>query len=104
MPAASIRSAIAAALVLLAGTAAAKPLSYRLPDETAVLRPGAGPGFDAAQNNCLSCHSPDYMAMQPPKSGARFWEAEVTKMIKVYRAPIAEGDAKLIAEYLAQAY
>jgi hypothetical protein len=33
--------------------------------------------------------------------GKDFWQAEVTKMIKVYGAPISEGDAKLIVDYLA---
>jgi hypothetical protein len=42
--------------------------------------------------------------MQPPKKGKAFWEAEVTKMIKTYGAPINEADAKVIADYLAQTY
>lgn len=82
--------------------AAARPLTYQLPDETATLR--SGPGVEAAQNNCLSCHSVDYITMQPPKKGKAFWEAEVTKMIKVYHAPIGEEDAKAITDYLAQTY
>ena len=41
---------------------------------------------------------------QPPGRGAAFWQAEVTKMIKVYHAQIGEEEAKHIAEYLAQAY
>lgn len=102
-----IRPTIVAAVagtfcVGLAGLGLAKPVAYDLPAETAVLNPG--PGIEAAQNNCLSCHSVDYIAMQPPKKGRTFWEAEVTKMVKVYRAPIDEGDAKVIAEYLAEAY
>lgn len=90
--------------VLLVGTgiAMAKPVTYDLPEETAVLRPGSG--VDAAQGNCVSCHSADYIAMQPPKKGKAFWESEVTKMIKVYGAPIDESDAKAITEYLAQTY
>ena len=84
------------------GSAAAEPLTYVLPEETATLRAGAG--VEVAQNNCLACHSVDYIAMQPPKKGKAFWDAEVTKMIKTYRAPIDEADAKVISEYLAQTY
>jgi mono/diheme cytochrome c family protein len=96
----------AAFLVLLlpgiASPARAEPLTYDLPEETAVLKPG--PGLDAAQSNCVACHSADYIGMQPPKRGKAFWDAEVTKMIKTYGAPIAEADAKTIADYLAQTY
>jgi uncharacterized protein (DUF697 family) len=42
--------------------------------------------------------------MQPAKKGHAFWSAEVTKMIKVYGAPIEEADAKAIADYLAATY
>ena len=95
-----------AAVLVLAfsavGMAVAKPFTYELPAETAQLRPGAGQ--DVAQNNCMACHSADYVSMQPPKKGKPFWEAEVTKMIKTYKAPISDGDAKVIADYLASAY
>jgi hypothetical protein len=86
------------------GQASSKPLSYTLPEETASLKPGKGTAFEATQNNCLSCHSADYIKTQPPKRGKAFWDAEVTKMIKVYHAPISEADAKLIGEYLAETY
>ena len=96
---------LAATMILAIGTAAnAKPWTYTLPDDTAVLRPGAGPGFEAAQGACQACHSADYVLTQPPKKGQAFWDAEVTKMIKTYHAPIAEADAKAIADYLAQNY
>jgi hypothetical protein len=32
------------------------------------------------------------------------WDAEVTKMIKAFGAPISEPDAKEIAEYLSKNY
>ena len=95
---------VALAVALLSGAATAKPLTYMLPEETAEMKPGRGPAFEATMNNCVSCHSVDYVNTQPPKRGTAFWEAEVTKMIKVYRAPIDEADAKLIADYLAQNY
>jgi mono/diheme cytochrome c family protein len=95
-------AALCIALLAICSFARAEPVSYDLPEETAVLRPG--PGMDAAQSNCVACHSADYIAMQPPKRGKAFWEAEVTKMIKTYGAPITEADAKVIADYLAQTY
>jgi mono/diheme cytochrome c family protein len=90
--------------VVLAGAALAAPKTYQLPDETATFKPGSGPGFEAAQNNCAACHSADYINYQPPKKGKAFWEAEVHKMIKLYKAPIEENDAKAIIEYLANTY
>ena len=42
--------------------------------------------------------------MQPPGKGKAFWESEVTKMIKVYHAPIDEADGKAIAAYLTDTY
>ena len=89
-------------LIGAATLALAEPVTYDLPEETAVLK--TGPGLEAAQSNCTACHSADYLAMQPPKQGKAFWDAEVTKMIKTYGAPIAEADAKAIADYLAQTY
>lgn len=89
---------------LAAGSALAQPRTYTLPEETAQLRPAEGRGFEATQANCLSCHSPDYIAMQPPRKGPAFWAAEVTKMIKIYHAPIDEAEGKAIAAYLADAY
>jgi sulfite dehydrogenase (cytochrome) subunit B len=85
-----------------ANMAIAEPVTYDLPEEAAVLKPG--PGLETAQSNCVACHSADYIAMQPPKKGKAFWDAEVTKMIKTYGAPITEADARIIADYLAQTY
>lgn len=86
--------------------AAAAPRSYDLPEATAQLRPAPGheTGLAAAEANCQSCHSVDYIAMQPPGKGADFWTGEVTKMRKVYHAPINEADGKAIADYLAAEY
>jgi sulfite dehydrogenase (cytochrome) subunit B len=82
----------------------AKPLSYELPPETAAFRPG--PNLEVAQGNCTACHSADYIKTQPqgPQFKKDFWQAEVTKMIKVYGAPIDEADVGKIVEYLSQTY
>ena len=96
-----ISLALAAALAAT-GASLAKPLTYVLPDDTAAFKPG--PGVKAAQDNCASCHSADYINFQPPNKGPAFWDAEVQKMIKAYHAPINENDAKSIADYLAKTY
>lgn len=88
-------------LLSLASAAVAAPLVYRLPDETAGLKPG--PGVETAAV-CQACHSADYITTQPPKEGKAFWQAEVQKMIKVFKAPIDPPDAATIADYLAATY
>jgi mono/diheme cytochrome c family protein len=83
---------------------AAAPVNYKLPGETAAFKPG--PNLDVVQNNCTACHSADYVNTQPrgPKFKKDFWQAEVTKMIKVYGAPIDDADVPKIVEYLAATY
>jgi sulfite dehydrogenase (cytochrome) subunit B len=88
-------------LVTLASPAIPGPLVYRLPEETAELKPG--PGVETAIV-CQACHSADYITTQPPGKGKAFWQAEVQKMIKTYKAPIAESDAAVIVDYLASTY
>ncbi len=82
----------------------AKPISYKLPEETSAFSPG--PNLEIVQNNCTACHSADYIKTQPqgPKFKKDFWQAEVTKMIKVYGAPIDEADVGKIVDYLAATY
>src|ERR1700740_1605422 len=91
---------LAAAAMSSLAAASASPISYELPAETAALKPG--PNLEAAQNNCTGCHSADYILTQPrdQKSKRDFWQAEVTKMIKLYGAPIDQGDVPKIVDYL----
>jgi sulfite dehydrogenase (cytochrome) subunit B len=93
---------MAPAALISTGVCYANPMTYELPGATLTYRPG--PGMETAQTNCVTCHSVDYISTQPPNRGKAFWEAEVTKMIKAYHAPISDGDAKAIADYLATAY
>ncbi len=88
-------------LVALASPAIPSPVVYQLPDETAELKPG--PGVETAIV-CQGCHSADYITTQPRGKGRAFWQAEVQKMIKAYKAPIAEGDVAIIVDYLAATY
>lgn len=82
----------------------AKPFTYAVPEDKSQFKPG--PNLEVVQGNCGSCHSADYVLTQPqgPKFKKDFWEAEVTKMIKAYGAPISDADAKEIADYLAKNY
>ena len=94
---------LALAPLALVAVASAAPVDYKLPEETATLKPG--PNLDVAQNNCTACHSADYLKTQPiMKSKKDFWQAEVTKMIKVYGAPIQDADIPKLVEYLSTAY
>jgi mono/diheme cytochrome c family protein len=104
----SILLALTAVAGLTAGfgfiAANAAPVSYTLPDETAAFKPGAN--VEVVKNNCTACHSSDYVQTQPrgPKFTRDFWQAEVTKMIKVYGAPIDDADAGKIVDYLTANY
>jgi sulfite dehydrogenase (cytochrome) subunit B len=95
---------LAPAFCLLLASVQAAPISYTLPEETAAFKPG--PNLDVVKANCAACHSADYVQTQP--RGERFkkdfWQAEVTKMIKVYGAPIDDADVPKIVEYLAATY
>ena len=62
------------------------------------------PGLDTVENYCAACHSLDYIQMNSPFPNAALWDAEVTKMIKAFGAPIQDADAKAISEYLAKNY
>jgi len=94
--------AIAAGLLLASAHAA--PVSFTLPEETAEFKPG--PNVDVVKGNCAACHSADYIHTQPrgEKFKRDFWQAEVTKMIKVYGAPIDDADVPKIIDYLVATY
>jgi mono/diheme cytochrome c family protein len=94
--------ALAAGLVLASAHAA--PIDYKVPEETVDFKPG--PNRDVVKANCSACHSADYVQTQPrgDKFKKDFWQAEVTKMIKVFGAPIADADVPKIVEYLTVTY
>jgi mono/diheme cytochrome c family protein len=86
---------IALAAVLLAGSAFAQEQEIKLKQ---------GPGLDKVEGNCAACHTLAYIPMNSPFLDAKGWQAEVTKMIKAYGAPIDDADAKAIEDYLAKNY
>jgi sulfite dehydrogenase (cytochrome) subunit B len=63
-----------------------------------------GPGRAKVEANCASCHSLDYIQGNSPFMNRGVWDAEVTKMIKAFGAPISDADAKEIVDYLAKNY
>lgn len=83
------------ALALAAGVVAAQERKIDLKD---------GAGRAQVEANCGSCHSLDYIPLNSPFLDGGGWNAEVTKMIKAFGAPISEADAKVIADYLAANY
>jgi sulfite dehydrogenase (cytochrome) subunit B len=66
------------------------------------LKPGAG--LDKVEANCSACHSLDYILGNSPFMNRQVWDAEVTKMIKAFGAPISDADAKVIVDYLVVNY
>jgi sulfite dehydrogenase (cytochrome) subunit B len=90
-----MRRVVAGALLLLfAADASAQ--------DNVPLKPGVGRETIAA--HCVACHSLDYPRQNAPFLSRQGWESEVTKMIKVYGAPIEPADAKIIVDYLTANY
>ena len=71
-------------------------------EQTVTLKPG--PGRDKVEANCVACHSLDYIVANSPFMNRQVWDAEVTKMIKAFGAPISDADAKVIVDYLVANY
>lgn len=72
-------------------------------DESQVqLKPG--PGRDVVANNCMTCHSLDYIQMNSPFLDRKGWEGEVNKMISAYHAPVDRANVNEIVDYLTRYY
>ncbi|WP_022683497.1 hypothetical protein [Sphingobium bisphenolivorans] len=76
---------------LLAAAPTARPREYTLPADS-VPAALAGPQGEVIVNNCMGCHSLDYITSQPKGKGSQFWRDAVIKMINVYGAPIDPAD------------
>jgi len=92
-------------LLVIAALAQKNPSvkSIELPADNATAKLKPGPGADTTELNCIGCHSTDYIVRQPG-SDADHWQAEVTKMIKLFGASISNEDAKVIVNYLSTVY
>jgi mono/diheme cytochrome c family protein len=102
------RFAIASLLALsalfsgLAANAASK--SLLLPADGVQLKASALPGYAMAQNNCVACHSAEYMLYQPPSAARPYWDAMVKRMKAVFKANINDGDIPVIVDYMVKTY
>jgi cytochrome c5 len=90
-----------AATLVPASSRAAPPFTFKsvtvdLPDPGRMF---TGPGSDAVNTNCLACHSAGMVLTQPALPRAA-WQAEVNKMIHVFKAPVPEQDVPAIVDYL----
>lgn len=90
-------------LLVLSVTASARAaeLKIELPAERTELKTGLHSEIVAA--NCVTCHSWDYVTIQPPLPRAA-WKATVTKMRTTFGAPFAENQIDEIVEYLTKTY
>ncbi len=63
-------------------------------------------GSSWCRRTARPANSADYISTQPRalKDPAAFWTAEVTKMSKVYGAPIEATDVPKIVDYLVATY
>jgi hypothetical protein len=76
-----------------------KSLNLELPSNDMTF--SDGPGADAMNGNCLTCHSADHVLNQPTLP-REVWEEVVQKMINAYKAPVTPQDAATIVDYLAR--
>lgn len=90
-------------LVVPPAVGAADQKTITLPPDNALATLAPGSGMEVARANCGVCHSTDYIVRQP-RGDAKQWQAVVTKMVKVFGAPIRPQDEKAIVEYLSSAY
>lgn len=98
----ALTASLLAAVVASSAAAAADKTITLPPDHAhATLKPG--PGVEVTRQQCASCHSTDYIVTQP-RGDARQWDGVVTKMIKVFGAPVSDQDARTIVEYLSAHY
>ncbi|WP_426439262.1 hypothetical protein [Bradyrhizobium genosp. P] len=71
--------------------------SIDLPDDASQFPDG--PNAAAINDNCLACHSSSMVLNQPRLSRPQ-WKSIVDKMRHVYKAPVSDGDAAKIVDYL----
>ena len=102
------KSVIAMILVTLVVGIGARQLAdaktITLPMEGPPLKASPLPGYAKAQANCVACHSAEYMLYQPPTAPRPYWEAMVTRMKVVFKAPIDDADMPVIVDYLVKTY
>jgi sulfite dehydrogenase len=96
------RLLLASMALALSSTACA--LDITLPRETARFKESGLPGYKLVLENCMTCHSAQYVQMQPPSSPRSYWSATVQKMKKPFGAQFADEDIPAMVDYLAKTY
>src|SRR5262245_37447401 len=87
--------------VVIVNTATAPALDIKLPPETMAFKQDVG--AEIANGQCLTCHSVEYVVIQPPMQRA-FWKAEVVKMQQKYGAQVPDGQVEAVVDYLTKNY
>lgn len=90
-----LRALVAGALAVACGTALAGEDRFKIKEV---------PGAQQVRTNCVACHSLDYIELNLPYLDRKGWEAEVTKMIKAFGAPVKPDDVPAIVDYLTRNY
>jgi cytochrome c len=88
-------------LVATVSRLGAEIVTIKLPPETGIYKDA--PGISLVNAQCLTCHSTEYVQMQPPLS-LKAWTAEVVKMQQKYGAPVPTNTIPEIARYMAVNY
>ena len=99
-----VRASLIATMTVLSGIPAAFALEVTLPAETASYKASELPGYRLVQQNCMTCHSAQYVQSQPPSSTRTYWEATVKKMKKPFGAPLKDEDMPAMVDYLVKTY
>lgn len=95
------------ALVLLAALSApadAVTKTFQQPADPFPLKTSELPGYARAKQDCVGCHSAEYMQYQPPTAARGYWDTMVKRMRNVFKAPVPDEDIPLIVDYLVKTY
>lgn len=87
--------------IMFGGILRATALDIQLPAETGTFKQDIG--AEIANGQCLTCHSVEYVMIQPPMQRA-FWKAEVQKMQQKYAAQIPDDQLEKVVDYLTKNY
>ena len=99
-----MKALVAVASLVVAAAAAAAPKTLTLPPDGVQLKASPLAGYALAQQRCIVCHSAEYMLYQPPTAPRAYWEAMVTRMKAVFKAPIPDEEMPVIVDYLVKTY
>ena len=97
-------SSILSAACLLLSVVQAWAQEIRLPQESARYVASDLPGYKRVQQNCLVCHSAEYVLNQPHDLGREYWDATVRKMKQPFGAFFADEDIAPMVDYLVKTY